>query len=83
MSIWINDLKRNLLELSQLQLSISFTAKMLEYIVEQNPAVYGDAIIYAIDELQDRIDALEKGKKEFQATLEAQRKRRMKNQNND
>ena len=66
MSIWVKDLKQNLLVMARLDLSASVTLDILEYIKENNPALYGDAMIYAIDKNQDRIDAFNSAKSEME-----------------
>ena len=66
MSIWVKDLKHNLLVLARLDISTSVTLDMLEYIKDNHPAIYGDAMIYAIDKNQDRIDAFNSAKSEME-----------------
>ena len=66
MSIWVKDLKHNLLVLARLDISTSVTLDMLEHIKDNHPAIYGDAMIYAIDKNQDRIDAFNSAKSEME-----------------
>ena len=66
MSIWVKDLKHNLLVLARLDISTSVTLDMIEYIKQNNPKLYGDAMIYAIDKNQDRINAFTSAKSEIQ-----------------
>jgi len=73
MSIWVKDLKHNLLILARLDISTSVTLDMLEFIKDNDPNLYGDAMIYAIDKNQDRIDTFNSTKKEIRNNASVQK----------
>ena len=62
MSIWIENLKQYAKKLDRIDLCVDMALDMLKYVSNNHPSVYGDALIFAIDKNQNRIDKMNEEK---------------------